>query len=548
MLLAFLLALCVVMGHAAPLSVFAEEAPPEQPGSVEDGTYEGEDPGPAGPETESESESETHTFMDWFEKPDSPDEIKTCGTYASNIAAAFRKTKYDTISKKELAAYNGTIEIQMMENAYPTNIELLSGITGLTLPRHEGIKSLAFVTSMPHLQSLKVQDNQIEDLSPLERCHELTELCLSSNKIQDLSPLAGLTNLQELQLRNNLITDISPLASLTGLDELILSDNSIEDLSPLAELKALTNLELARNEIADLRPLAGLTALEGLFLDENLIQDVSPLAGLTELTELELSYNEIEIIAPLNSLTKLEYVYLYYNRIADHLVFVRQIPDLVTADTEVGLREYPYGTEAGPRPENPYNPDGHTYGAWHVTKPATYTEEGAEECSCACGSFKTRSIPKLTASPGGGKDDDKSSGANSNAGSAATGSTDSAADNNTATGQKPAATAPKDSTVTVVYTNAPARYQTDTSTPEIDTLPVSGNSDPLLEKATRVSEKTDVTGMAPDSQIKPEVDSAAPAAKANFRPFLLAVVAAAGCLLFLLAWKRRKEKAGYQYS
>ena len=56
--------------------------------------------------------------------------------------------------------------------------------------------------------------------------------------------MASLTALTTLVLDQNQIQDVTPLASLTALTELDLQVNQIQDVTPLASLTALTELQL----------------------------------------------------------------------------------------------------------------------------------------------------------------------------------------------------------------------------------------------------------------------------------------------------------------
>ena len=82
------------------------------------------------------------------------------------------------------------------------------------------------------------KDNEIGE-EELKEIHNLTELHLSENQITDLSPLEKLTNLTGLDLGQNQITDLTPLEKLTNLTGLLLGQNQITDLTPLEKL---TNL------------------------------------------------------------------------------------------------------------------------------------------------------------------------------------------------------------------------------------------------------------------------------------------------------------------
>ncbi|MFN0201225.1 MAG: COR domain-containing protein, partial [Bacteroidia bacterium] len=85
-------------------------------------------------------------------------------------------------------------------------------------------------------ERLWLNQNQIQDISPLAKLDKLERLWLNQNQIQDISPLAKLDKLQYLSLDQNQIQDISPLAKLDKLQYLSLSQNQIQDLSPLLPL------------------------------------------------------------------------------------------------------------------------------------------------------------------------------------------------------------------------------------------------------------------------------------------------------------------------
>ena len=90
-----------------------------------------------------------------------------------------------------------------------------------------------------------------------------------------MSALAGLTSLTELRLNDNNITDISPLAGLTNLERLFLANNKITDVSALAGLTNLIELSLRFNAIADISALVDLIDLKWLWLRGNLLNDSS---------------------------------------------------------------------------------------------------------------------------------------------------------------------------------------------------------------------------------------------------------------------------------
>ncbi len=145
--------------------------------------------------------------------------------------------------------------------------------------------------------SLKLKNNQIEDISPLKDCFNLFFLDLSYNRIEDIGALATIDELSDLDLRSNKIADISPLAACTKLKEnknsLDLRDNCIKNIDALSGYINTRHIYLSNNQITDVSPLAGCAALELLKLSGNLIEDISPLASLKNLKILELVNNPI---------------------------------------------------------------------------------------------------------------------------------------------------------------------------------------------------------------------------------------------------------------
>ena len=91
----------------------------------------------------------------------------------------------------------------------------------------------------------------------------LASLALNDNPIEDISPLSGLTRLSYLDLSNTGIEGgVDELAGLTALKALYLKDNQINDISALSGLKSLQYLELRGNPIEDYSPVDSLRLLE----------------------------------------------------------------------------------------------------------------------------------------------------------------------------------------------------------------------------------------------------------------------------------------------
>ena len=200
-------------------------------------------------------------------------------------------------------------------------LEGLQNLTVLDLHLNRRILNLTPLKNLTNLTWLSVRSNRIEDVSPLKNLVKLTYLNLDDNyKISDVSPLKNLTNLRYLSLDENQISDVSPLKNLTNLTFLALDDNKIPDISPLKNLTNLRKLDLNDNKnISDISPLKNLTNLTFLELHGNKISDVSFLETMLNLKDLRLQENQISDVLPLKDMLRLTYLDLHDNDISDLL-------------------------------------------------------------------------------------------------------------------------------------------------------------------------------------------------------------------------------------
>lgn len=129
---------------------------------------------------------------------------------------------------------------------------------------------------------------QLTDITPLERCHEVRELILSVNDIQDIRPLANCRELKKLYLVRNPIRDLTPLRGLPYLQIVNLEGTLIEDLDPLTTLPHLCNLDCTDTRIQDYTPLAQMSQLTTLALSSPSRQAVQALSSISGLRELKV--------------------------------------------------------------------------------------------------------------------------------------------------------------------------------------------------------------------------------------------------------------------
>ena len=108
------------------------------------------------------------------------------------------------------------------------------------------------------IRTLKINSQNISDISIISKIKELQYLSLSSNNISSLNPLSKCENLRELNLCNNKISSFEELYFLKNLKKLtilylngnpICDDNNYfnEVQKILPNLNYLDNIELYRN-------------------------------------------------------------------------------------------------------------------------------------------------------------------------------------------------------------------------------------------------------------------------------------------------------------
>ncbi|MDU2898648.1 MAG: leucine-rich repeat domain-containing protein, partial [Finegoldia magna] len=156
-----------------------------------------------------------------------------------------------------------------------------------------GMKSLKGIEYATNLEKLKVNENEISDLTPLKDLKNLKYLELQRNRIVDLSPLSNLKNLEFLKLYNNIIENVEPLKDLTNLTGLDLHNNvkvrkengkrinydGITDISSLKNLTNLTFFDVSANRIENVDILLGIEKINHLDFSDNKIKDYSKLAN-----------------------------------------------------------------------------------------------------------------------------------------------------------------------------------------------------------------------------------------------------------------------------
>lgn len=138
----------------------------------------------------------------------------------------------------------------------------------------------------------------------------LSKIRLGFNELADISFVSDLSNLEEIYLNNNLIEDLTPLNQLKKLRVVDLSYNNIENIATFRRHEYITNLYLTGNRITDLSPISTLYGLKKLHIGKNNIDSVDHISGLLEIDELDISYANVSAtdIFGLDYFNQLEYI------------------------------------------------------------------------------------------------------------------------------------------------------------------------------------------------------------------------------------------------
>lgn len=117
---------------------------------------------------------------------------------------------------------------------------------------------------------LNIEMSSLSDVTFVSNLPNLTHLLLNNNNISDVSPIGTLIKLHTLDLSHNNISDISPLCELVDLKELSVSSNKIENIYVLMHLTNLTHIDLVSNRTKDVGTLLSQLGYQFMFPDRNI--------------------------------------------------------------------------------------------------------------------------------------------------------------------------------------------------------------------------------------------------------------------------------------
>lgn len=84
---------------------------------------------------------------------------------------------------------------------------------------HAPVRTIDFVSYMPHLKYLILAWTQVTDITPISNCKELIYLELDNSTVRDFTPLIGCTALEDLNIGET-FADITPIGSMPWLKNL----------------------------------------------------------------------------------------------------------------------------------------------------------------------------------------------------------------------------------------------------------------------------------------------------------------------------------------
>jgi hypothetical protein len=190
-----------------------------------------------------------------------------------------------------------TIDLAMLKDPKPL-LPMLSAVEALSLakPGETPGSSLEFLTQMPRLRTLWLQDGLASALPLPANLENLRSLNLGVKDLKHLASIDGLTNLEELHLVGDDLIDISALSKFAHLRVLSLAGCSgVTDLSPLKGL---------RLEWLALPP----TVTQEQF--NAIVAEHPGLAGLEIVAAGKKTFEHLRSIEPVKKLRNLKFLFL----------------------------------------------------------------------------------------------------------------------------------------------------------------------------------------------------------------------------------------------
>ncbi len=189
--------------------------------------------------------------------------------------------------------------------------------------------SQAFVSQVPNLKTLQLNNNGLAALVPNAAIFGLTKLDLSNNRLESIPEnyFDQMPLLEELDLRNNLLTNLTISSNLTNLKTILLNGNGLKSFPRLPHIiQTVRHLDLSGN------PIQSITLTDIFSLPTQLAKELTTLVlnGLTSLlipddvwcsmpnlNALHLDNVQLGRFPDVRCLSKLKKLYLSNNNIRD---------------------------------------------------------------------------------------------------------------------------------------------------------------------------------------------------------------------------------------
>jgi len=168
---------------------------------------------------------------------------------------------------------------------------------------HNKLNDIAAVTKLPHLLTLRIDNNEVASLDCVkEDTEELLPHCqrldLSANKLTALPSLGSLASLRFAIFAGNAITSLEGFGNHPVLEQLELQDNQLTALAGLGELTALKRLVLSGNQLTSLEGLNA-PCLTHLVASKNQLTSLAGVVGVPCCEELDIRENQFNSENPL---------------------------------------------------------------------------------------------------------------------------------------------------------------------------------------------------------------------------------------------------------
>ncbi|MCG9760157.1 MULTISPECIES: PKD domain-containing protein [Pseudoalteromonas] len=217
--------------------------------------------------------------------------------------------QYETIQLSQLPSDKLTrLALRTLSIDDKNTLKRFSNVQSLSLTYINDLDSLSFLSSIPNLTALTLDNIEAADSTAIEAKTNLTTLVLNRTQIEDFSFLEKFSELEKLGLGsyyNNAEFDIADISGNTKLTSLSLNNLNVDNVNELSTFTELQSLSLERLNLSSLSFLQAMQKLTSLKLDQlRNVNDLGWLSFTPNLTELYI--HELDSTADFSALSELE--------------------------------------------------------------------------------------------------------------------------------------------------------------------------------------------------------------------------------------------------